>query len=292
MQQILVTGSNGQLGHELQLIAQQVKNYKFIFVDIEELDITNDDAVANFFSQHSIDFCINCAAYTAVDKAEEERLIAIEVNASGPKILSANCKKMGAVFIHISTDFVFDGKLNTPYLESNYARPISVYGKTKRKGEVEALVENPRTFVLRTSWLYSTFGGNFMKTMRRLGSERKELGIVYDQVGAPTYARDLANAIMQIIDQVNEDTYQDIFGIYHYSNAGICSWYDFAVAIFELSNISIKVNPIRTEEYPLPAKRPTYSVLDTNKIKSTFNIEIPHWRGSLKNCINKLKENA
>ena len=291
MAHILITGSKGQLGQEFQLIAKANKDYKFIFVDIDELDITNADAVAQFFENNKIDFCINCAAYTAVDKAEQERLIAVEINAAGPKILSANCRKASATFIHISTDFVFDGKMNTPYSESHLARPLSVYGKSKRKGEVDSLVENPKTIVIRTSWLYSSFGNNFVKTMRRLGRERNQLGVVYDQIGAPTYAKDLALALIHIIDSVSQKNIKDIFGIYHYSNSGICSWYDFAIAIFELSNIHINVKPILTEEYPLPAKRPTYSVMDTHKIESVFNIEIPYWRESLKDCIRKLEEN-
>jgi len=292
MQNILITGSNGQLGLEFQQIALTNLAYKFIFVDINQLNITDKEAVTKFFNENVVNYCINCAAYTAVDKAEEEKVIAIEVNANGPKILSAACKQVGATFIQISTDFVFDGKINTPYKESHYARPLSIYGKSKRKGEVEALVENPKAIIIRTSWLYSAYGSNFVKTMQRLGKERTSLGVVYDQVGAPTYANDLAQAIIQIIDALEEKTEKDIFGIYHFSNTGISSWYDFAVAIFDLSGIQIKVNPILTEDYPLPAKRPAYSVLNASKVREKFNMNIPHWRESLKVCIKKLKENA
>ena len=291
MHYILVTGSNGQLGNELREIASKTKDFHFTFVDIDELDITDSDAVDNYFTNNTIDYCINCAAYTAVDKAEEEKLLALAINANGPKILAAACKKIKATFFHISTDFVFDGKGNTPYSEADQARPLSIYGKSKRKGEVEAMIENPKTIVIRTSWLYSSFGKNFVKTMQKLGKERESMGIVYDQVGTPTYAADLASAIMEIIQLI--PTLQDlsIFGLYHYCNAGICSWYDFAKSIFRMSNIEIKVKPILTEEYPLPAKRPTYSVLDTQKIRNKFNIRIPYWYDSLEKCIQKIEKN-
>lgn len=293
MKTILVTGSNGQLGNELRLLAENFTECHFIFADIEELDITDKESINNFFAENAIQYCINCAAYTAVDKAEVDSDKAFEINALGPELLALACKKAGAIFIHISTDFVFEGDNNVPYKENLNPQPLSIYGKSKREGEINALKHNPATIVIRTSWLYSTHGNNFVKTMIRLGKERDSLGIVFDQTGCPTYAGDLASAIMQIIENI--DTREDnktLFGIYHFSNKGVCSWYDFAIMIFKLNNIEVKVKPITTEEYPLPAKRPAYSVMNTRKIQDTFSIEIPYWTDSLETCIKLLNQDV
>ena len=277
---ILITGSNGQLGSELKSIAKSNKGHSYTFVDIAELDITNKEAVINFFNSNSFDFCINSAAYTAVDKAEEDIVNAESVNTIGPGNLAIACKLSKTKLVHISTDFVFDGSKNIQYSEKDITKPINIYGDTKLKGELLVQKEIDEYFILRTSWLYSSFGNNFVKTMQRLGQERENLGVIVDQIGTPTYARDLAKAIMVIINTSSND-----FGIYHYSNEGVASWYDFAKEIFYYSNISIELNPITTLQYPTPAKRPRFSVMDKTKIKQKLNISIPHWSDSLKECI-------
>ena len=277
---ILVTGSKGQLGSELKVLAETNKEYSFIFVDVDDLDITDKEAVISFFNSNNFDYCINSAAYTAVDKAEEDIENAEKVNAFGPANLAEACKIYNTTFIHVSTDFVFDGNKNVQYSEDDETNPINVYGETKLKGESLIQEKLEEYFILRTSWLYSTFGNNFVKTMQRLGRERDNLGIIVDQVGTPTYARDLAKAIMTIVD-----TESTSYGIYHYSNEGIASWYDFAKAIFDYSNIVVELNPIPTSQYPTPAKRPNFSVMDKSKIKENIKINIPHWTESLKECI-------
>jgi dTDP-4-dehydrorhamnose reductase len=277
---VLVTGAAGQLGQAIQYIAPNYSDCQFIFAPSKELDITNQDQVNSFFEVNTIDFCINAAAYTAVDKAETEPEKAVLINVVGPKNLAKACKKHQTKLIHISTDFVFDGKLDKPYLETDLTNPLGVYGQTKLDGE-KAIIENMDQYIiLRTSWVYSQFGNNFMRTMLRLAQERDSLSIVDDQIGSPTNAVDLASVIMNIINhfQLSIFNFQSSFGIYNYSNEGIASWYDFAVAIFETNNVSIDVKPIPTTAFPTPAKRPKYSVLDKTKIKQTFNINIRSWQ--------------
>ncbi len=281
---ILVTGSNGQVGSELQSLANNYPNFSFVFVDKEDLDIGNQEAVQAFFEADTFDYCINCAAYTAVDKAESDKEIAHLVNALGPQNLALACQKHQTRLVQISTDYVYHNSQNTPFKETDATSPHSVYGSTKLEGETLALSSNPETLIIRTSWVYSSFGNNFVKTMIRLGKDRDQLSIIFDQIGSPTYARDLAKAILDIIQQ----NPSDFTGIYHYSNEGVCSWFDFAQAIFELEEIECKTNPIETKDYPTPAKRPHFSLLNKNKIKATFALEIPYWRDSLKACLKLL----
>lgn len=285
MSTILVTGANGQLGQEMQVIAASYPQYAYLFVTKNELPIDNTDAVKDFFSQHTIDYCVNCAAYTAVDKAESEIDRAYLINATAVGNLAAICKECGTQLIHISTDYVFDGTNTTPIKEDQSTNPIGVYGASKLKGEELALQNNADTIIIRTSWVYSSFGNNFVKTMLRLMNERESLNVVSDQFGCPTYAADLAEAIMKIITSNFQPSASNI---YNYSNAGIINWYQFAEAIKDLSNRSCVVNPISSSQYPTPAKRPAYSVMDTSKIKQTFNIAIPEWKESLKKCLTKL----
>ncbi len=273
---VLVTGASGQLGQSLQFIASQYPEMQFVFATSQDLDITNSHSVDSFFENKKIDFCINTAAYTAVDKAESEQEKAYLVNVIGPKNLAIACQKTGSTLVHISTDFVFDGSNEKPYLETDVTNPIGVYGQTKLEGETEIASNCRKHYIIRTSWVYSQFGNNFMKTMLRLSQERTELNVVSDQIGTPTNAVDLAEAIIKIIKSKNKE-----YGIYNFSNEGICSWYDFAVEIFKQNNVTIKVNPIPTSAYPTPAKRPKYSVLDKSKIKSTFGITIIKWQEAL-----------
>ncbi len=273
---ILVTGANGQLGQAIQFVASDYEDCQFIFASSQDLDITNQTNVNQFFEHNKIDFCINAAAYTAVDKAESDVEKATLVNVDGPKNLAIACKKHQAKLIHISTDFVFDGSADKPYLETDTTNPLGVYGQTKLDGE-NAIIENfSDYFIVRTSWVYSQFGNNFMKTMLRLASERDSLNIVSDQIGSPTNAVDLAKATLSIIKS-NSSAY----GIYNFSNEGTASWFDFAKEIFNVNDVCIEVNPIPTEAFPTPAKRPKYSVLDKTKIKETFNIEIKSWQQAL-----------
>ncbi len=278
---VLVTGAAGQLGQSLQFIASNYSDCEFIFASSQDLDITNQEKVNVFFNANKIDFCINTAAYTAVDKAETEIEKATFINVTGSKNLAIACKKHNAKLIHVSTDFVFDGNSSTPYLESDKTNPLGVYGQTKLDGEIAVAQNMTDYFIIRTSWVYSQFGNNFMKTMLRLASERDSLSIVSDQIGSPTHAVDLAKAIMQIITKTQHPTPSTQYGIYNFSNEGKCSWYDFAVEIFRINNIVIDVKPIPTEAFPTPAKRPKYSLLDKNKIKNTFGIEIKTWQESL-----------
>ena len=273
----LVTGANGQLGNELKLLLQD----KAVYVDRAELDITDAEAVQAYAAKQKWEAIINCAAYTAVDKAESDAETAEKINVLGPE----NLAKTGIPLIQISTDYVFDGRNCRPYNEDDEPHPQSVYGRTKLAGE-QAVLQNAATAVIiRTAWLYSTFGNNFVKTMRRLGKERASLNVVFDQAGTPTYARDLAQAIVDILPQIKPGTKE----VYHFSNEGVCSWYDFTLAIHRLAGIrTCKVSPLHTDEYPAKASRPHYSVLDKTKIKLTYGIEIPHWETSLKTCIQKL----
>jgi dTDP-4-dehydrorhamnose reductase len=285
---ILVTGAYGQLGNEINCLTAKFPDWQFLFTDVDSLDITSESELEAWFQNHKPDYVINCAAYTAVDKAESDIEAAVNVNELAPKILAKYSKTYSAKFIHISTDYVFDGKGCVPYSEEDNVNPKSIYGKTKLQGEKNCFEVNADSIIIRTSWLYSSFGNNFVKTMLRLGSERGQLNVVFDQVGTPTYAADLANSILEIISitQNNPETF--IPGIYHYSNEGVASWYDFAKAVFEISGVKCTVSPVRSVEFPTPAKRPDFSVLDKSKIKNTFGIKIPYWRDSLKICIQSL----
>ena len=283
MKNVLVTGGKGQLATCIKGISSNWIDFKFIFVDVDELDITKPEAVMSFFSDNGLSYCINCAAFTAVDKAETEIALAEYVNVLGAKNLAEACKANGVKLIQISTDFVFDGHRSTPYSEKDTAAPISVYGRTKLDGELIISATLKEHFIIRTSWLYSEHGGNFLKTMLRLGSEKQELRVVGDQIGTPTYAGDLASLILKIISE-NETKY----GTYHYSNEGVASWYDFAAAIFDIHKIDCKVLPIKTIEYPTPARRPAFSVMDKDKIKNELGLEIPHWKESLRTCLKNL----
>ena len=281
---ILVTGASGQLGSELHFLSNNYPNHTFTFTSREQLDITSEADVFTFFQKNNFNYCINGAAYTAVDKAESDFLNAEKVNTVGAKNIASACKKLEVILIHVSTDFVFDGNKNIAYLENDKTEPINVYGTTKLKGELAIQDRLTKYFILRTSWLYSSYGNNFVKTMQRLGKEKKNLSIVSDQIGTPTYARDLAKVILTIIETKNKQ-----YGTYHYSNEGKVSWYAFAEAIFDYSNITLTLNPITTAQYPTAAKRPSFSVMNKNKIKNNLNICIPHWTDSLKQCITLLK---
>ena len=292
MSNILVTGSKGQLGQELRFLSTQFPQFDFTYVDIEELDITNAEAVKSFFDAKPVHYLISCAAYTAVDKAESNAHIAQKVNVEGPQNLARACRKHGATMLHLSTDYVYHNQQNTPFKEEDETCPQSVYAQTKLEGDQVVLRELEQAAIIRTSWVYSAFGHNFVKTMIRLGTERKQLGIVFDQIGTPTYARDLAQALLQIIVSLeNGEVAKDqLHGVYHYSNEGVCSWYDFALAIFELEKINCNTLPIETSAYPTPAKRPPFSVLNKAKIKSVFNVKIPHWRDALKRMLDVLNK--
>ena len=281
---ILITGCNGQLGNELQLLEKIYPNHQWLNTDVEELDITNQLAVNQFVAENKVDGIVNCAAYTAVDKAESDRQLATALNTEAPAYLAAAIEKRGGWLLHISTDYVFDGTNHTPYVETDTPCPDSVYGSTKLAGEMGVMKFCRKTMIIRTGWLYSTFGNNFVKTMLRLGRERDKLGVVFDQVGTPTYAHDLAQAIMTAIEQGVKP------GIFHFSDEGVCSWYDFAKAIHRMAGINrCQVSPLHTEEYPTPASRPHYSVLDKTKIKQTYGIVIPQWEESLQKCLERME---
>lgn len=282
---ILVTGANGQLGNEMQVIAASWPEYHFLFVSRNQLPVDNAVALQQYFRENNIAVCVNCAAYTAVDKAETEAEQAFLINGEAVGHLAALCKARHALFIHISTDYVFDGTATTPYLENHPVNPVNAYGASKLKGEQLALQNNPASIIIRTSWVYSSFGNNFVKTMLRLMKDREQINVVADQLGCPTYAADLAAAIMHIVGSGNPEA-----GIYHYSNAGIINWYQFAVAIKELTGSACIVNPIVSAQYPTPAKRPSYSVMDTTKIQRTFSLSIPGWQSSLQKCLKLLEQ--
>jgi dTDP-4-dehydrorhamnose reductase len=286
---ILVTGSNGQLGSEIKDLAANYASFSFFFMDLPALDICNSSQLDVFFKDKNINTVINCAAYTAVDKAEQDADIAEKVNATGVLNLVNALAKVNGKLIHISTDYVFDGNHFLPYKESDPVSPIGVYGETKRAGELAVINSDIDSIVIRTSWLYSSNGNNFVKTMLRLGNEREELGVIFDQVGTPTYARDLAKTCLEILAYKKEANINSNGNLYHYSNEGVASWYDFAISIMELGGENCKVKPIQTKDYPTLAKRPHYSVLNKSKIKTDFKIKIPYWRDSLKDCIEKIK---
>ena len=288
---LLITGAYGQLGNEIKVLSENYGEWEFIFTDIDLLDITDKNAVTDFLNLTKPHFLINCAAYTAVDKAETDMETAFTINATAPGILANAAKQTGTKIIHISSDYVFGGKALRPLVEDDEVNPEGVYAKSKLAGEQNCMKENADSMIIRTSWLYSTFGNNFVKTMLRLGHERSSLNVVNDQIGSPTYAADLAQTILKIILISKEKPEKFIPGIYHYSNEGVASWYDFAKAIFEISEINCKVFPVTTDAFPTLAKRPAYSVLDKSKIKSTFGFDIPFWIDSLKICIKKIINN-
>jgi len=285
MKNILVTGGNGQLGQSLQQLAGAYPQFNLLFTDYQDLDITDADALAAYFSAQQIDACINCAAYTAVDKAEEDEDKAFLLNFQAVLSLAEICAQHNAQLLHVSTDYVFSGKQNVPYTEEDDTDPDSIYGASKVRGEAAAIGYNPDTIVIRTSWLYSEYAVNFAKRMQELMREKQELNVVFDQAGTPTYAGDLAKAILDILQYkaVNPDA--ALGGIYHYSNEGVTSWFDFAVAIKEMTGATTVVYPVTSDKYKTLAKRPAYSVLNKEKIKSTFGITIPYWRDSLSKCL-------
>ena len=281
---ILVTGANGQLGNEMQVLARENLQHTYFFTDVQELDICDEQAVYAYVSEHKIDIIVNCAAYTAVDKAEDNVELCDKLNNIAPGYLARAAQANGAAMIQVSTEYVFDGTAHIPYTEEEPTCPASVYGSTKLAGEQNVMDHCEKAMVIRTAWLYSIYGNNFVKTMIRLGQERDSLGVIFDQIGTPTYANDLAQAIFAAINK------GVVRGIYHFSDEGVCSWYDFTIAIHRLAGIaSCKVKPLHTADYPAKAPRPHYSVLDKTKIKDTFGIEIPHWEESLKRCINQLR---
>lgn len=284
---ILVTGAAGQLGNELHNVLEQKMPGVTMYTDIKDLDLTDSKAVKKFIIDNEISHVVNCAAYTAVDKAEQEPALCAKINTDAVKNIAEVAADYGVKVIHVSTDYVFDGTAHAPYKESDKVNPISTYGTTKRKGEMVLLSMSPDAVIIRTAWLYSPYGNNFVKTMMRLGSERPELGVVCDQIGTPTYALDLAEAIYTILT-----ARQWVPGIYHFSDEGVCSWYDFTKAIHRIAGIkSCNVKPIATDDYPTLAARPPYSVLDKTRIKKTYGITIPHWEESLVDCINRLQNN-
>ena len=285
MKKILITGGKGQLGMSLNSIKKSYPRYQMVFTDIEELDISDKEGIGKTLDEDEYYAIINCAAYTAVDKAEEEVELSTKLNALAPKYLGEEASKRGIRLIHISTDYVFDGSKNTPYSPKDEAEPNSIYGKTKLEGEKNIMsIEGLSYLIIRTSWLYSQYGHNFVKTMARLGSERDEITVVYDQVGSPTYAKDLAIGIMEALEIMDADTRE----LFHFSNEGVCSWYDFAYKIMELKDLKAKVSPILSKGYPTPAPRPHYSVLDKSEFRAYTQRDIPHWEESLKICIKNI----
>ncbi|MEH6769968.1 dTDP-4-dehydrorhamnose reductase [Maribacter arcticus] len=284
MLSILVTGSNGQLGMSIQEIKGQfTENIVFHFTDANELDISNEKAVRNFFKNKNYDYCINCAAYTAVDNAEDNIDLAYAINADGSKYLAKVCDEYNCIFIHVSTDFVFDGTKEEPYTTLDQPRPLNIYGASKLEGERLIQKVAKKYFIIRTSWVYSEFGNNFVKTMIKLGKEKDRLDVVSDQIGSPTYARDLAHFLLKIILDKNNK-----YGIYHFSNEGVLSWYDFAQAIIKLSNSDTKVFPVSSSDYKTKAERPKFSVMNKDETITVFNIELEPWQNSLKTCVRNL----
>lgn len=285
MRNILITGANGQLGSELKEICPTTENHKYYFTDTKELDITQIEKIRAYCFDREIDTIINCAAYTQVDKAEDDVQKANLINNIGSQNLAIVCKEQDALLIHISTDYVFDGKANIPYKETSPTQPLGVYGATKLEGEKAIQQQGCHHIIIRTSWLYSSYGNNFVKTIQKLSAERETLKVVFDQVGTPTYAADLASAIKRISESKKTEI---IEGIYHYSNEGVCSWYDFAVEINRIAKHHCDIQPCHSNEFPTKVSRPSYSVLDKTNIKNTYQIKIPHWIDALKECMLKL----
>jgi dTDP-4-dehydrorhamnose reductase len=284
---ILITGASGQLGNEIKVLSGNYSGYEFIFTDVDTLNIADREQVDYFVKKNNPDWIINCAAYNFVDKAENESEKAYLINSLSVKNLADSIKGTDRRLIHVSTDYIFDGSSNVPYNENSAPNPLSVYAKSKRAGEENALTHHA-SMVIRTSWLYSSFGNNFVKTIIKKGTEKGSLNVVFDQTGTPTYAADLANAIILIVSKVIRNQIAFNAGIYHYSNEGVCSWYDFAYEIIQLSGINCKLCPILSKEFPSAVKRPFYSVLDKTKIKESYDLEIPYWKDSLKRCIKLL----
>lgn len=290
MSRILITGASGQLGQSFQKVSSRYPGHSYVFMDRKSLDICDPEMVRKVFAEGEFDYCINCAAYTAVDQAESEPEKAMLINRDATAILARTCRDRGCFFIHFSTDYVYAPSANLPLSEADPVLPTGVYGTSKRAGELAALWYNPASLIIRTSWVYSEFGNNFLKTMLRLGSTRDEISVVYDQVGSPTYAPDLAEAVLHIIGEADEDAFGKNMpsGIFNYSHEGVCSWYDFALTIFEYANVPCRVKAIRSQAFKTAAIRPPYSVLDKSKIKNTFQIEIPNWQTGLKKCLKNL----
>ncbi len=291
---ILVTGSSGQLGRSLKLLSEQCSQFQYTFINREQMDLSNSESIVNFFKRNKFDLIINCAAYTAVDKAEEQQELAYKINHLAVKQMAEIAGQNDSILIHISTDYVFDGTHYKPYTEDHATHPQAVYGDSKLKGELAIQELASKAIIIRTSWVYSEYGKNFLKTMLKIGEQRDELNVIFDQIGSPTYAKDLAEALLKII--VSIDNNNEFFlenapvSLYHFSNEGVCSWYDFAQEIFNTSKISCKINPIETRNYHTPAKRPHYSVFNKAKIKHCFDLEIPYWKDSLQSCIATLQE--
>ncbi len=290
---ILVTGALGQVGMELRELQAEYPEFDFRFTDYEDLDITDDRAVDAYVAAYRPDFIFNCAAYTAVDKAEEDVAKALAINSTGAGHLARAARDYGSTLFHISTDYVYDSGKNSPYIEGDPENPGGIYAITKLLGDRAVRLAAPGSIVFRTSWVYSAFGHNFVKTMRRLGRERPELRIVYDQIGSPTYARDLARAMLDVARQMASGVIDPdrAAGIYHFSNEGVASWYDFAKAIFEMEGITCRVVPILSAQYPTPARRPPFSLMDKSKFKETFGLEIPYWRDALSDCLRNIRKN-
>ncbi len=291
MKNIIVTGANGQLGNEIRELAPHFQAYQFHFTDYQELDITDAAAVKSEFDRLQPTFVINCAAYTAVDKAEEEVEKSYAINAAAVLTLADCCFQFNSQLIHVSSDYVYHNGLNRPLLETDPTLPKGVYAASKLRGDMGAMAANRNTIIIRTSWVYSSFGNNFLKTMLRLGRERDQLGIVYDQIGVPTSAKDIAHVILQILQKVASEG-PKFGGVYNFAPQGVTCWYDYAKSIFELEDITCQVSSIPSKAYPTPAQRPTYSVLDCTKIKETFDIDIPYWKDSVKDCLQVLKQQA
>ena len=285
---ILITGANGQLGNELKIVSKNFYGYDFIFTDIDSLNITSAEQTADFIQKSKPDWIINCAAYNLVDKAESEPEMAMLINGTAVKNITEVIKGSECRFIHVSSDYIYDGKSNVPYNEYSQSNPLSAYGRSKMAGEKYALVHQG-SMIIRTSWLYSSFGNNFVKTILRHAKEKESLRVVFDQTGSPTYAADLAGAIMSIISGVIRNQIALNAGIYNYSNEGVCTWYDFAIEIIREAGLSCHVNPVLTKDYQLAAQRPAYSVMDKSKIKDNYGLSIPHWRTSLEKCMKWLK---
>lgn len=290
MKTVLVTGANGQLGNSLRALSGRYSSYAFLFTDVDELDICDKEAVRAYVNGNQVDYILNCAAYTAVDKAEDNEALCLRINADAVRNLGEAASEAGARILHISTDYVFDGTAHTPYVETEPTCPVSVYGRTKLAGEEALLSVCPDAAIIRTAWLYSEYGRNFVKTMLRLGKEREEIYVVFDQIGTPTYAGDLAEAMCKVLEASERGAFQP--GIYHYSNEGVCSWYDFTVKILQMAGLPCRVKPIESKDYPSPAVRPPYSVLNKKKIKAAYGLAIPHWEESLRRCMAALKENV
>lgn len=284
---VLVTGANGQLGSSLRKLAEEKNGLRFLFTDIDSLDICDPEAVRACVKENEVDYILNCAAYTAVDKAEDNQTLAAKINTDAVRNLGEAASAAGAKVIHVSTDYVFDGTSCRPYVETDPTCPVSVYGRTKLAGEQALQAVCPDAVILRTAWLYSEYGANFVKTMLRLGSEREAINVVFDQVGTPTYAGDLARAMLHIVETARAGEFKP--GIYHFSDEGVCSWYDFTVKIIQTAGLPARVLPIESSEYPARAARPPYSVLNKGKIKRTFGFTLPHWEESLRVCLQGLE---